>query len=181
MRSLLLLLLTLISLHADVKEQMLYLYKQGSFEQSCELGYSQFEANKRDEEFISLYSFACLEADFIDRLSVPSVTLRFSKEARANAAYFSVILMQKKLLYHALLDNYDLSLYKLPSTEYILSKVFDLYTKMGKHTPQDIYHFRDEHDPKRSYTLSITKNDSVPKIVIEEFYDARSLKRHIYW
>lgn len=171
----------IISLHADVKEQMLKLYKAGSFEASCELGYSQFEANKRDEEFISLYSFACLEADFIDRLSVPSVTLRFSKEARANAAYFAVILMQKKLLYHALLDNYDLSIYTLPSTDYILSKVFDLYTKQGKQTPQESYTFRDEKDPQRSYKLYVTKNDTVAKIVIEEYHNGSMLKRHIYW
>lgn len=171
----------LLSLHANVKEQMLKLYKQGSYEASCELGYSQFEANKRDEEFISLYSFACLEADFIDRLSVPSVTLRFSKEARANAAYFAVILMQKKLLYHALLDNYDLSTYKLPSTDYILSKVFDLYVKETRERPQESYIFRDEQDPKRSYKLYVTKNETVAKIVIEEYHDGSMLKRHIYW
>lgn len=176
-----LLLLFGISLFADVKNEILHLYKNKKFEKACEIGYSHFEANKRDEEFISLYSFSCLEADFIDRVSFPIVMLRNSKESRANAAYFSIILMQKKLLYHALVDNYDVSVYSLPTTEFILSKVFDLYTKLGPHEPKPFYLFEDEKDKKRTYKLYVSYEKSVPKIIIEEFYNAAALKRHIYW
>lgn len=180
MKTLLILLLS-IAVYADIKEDMLHLYKNKNFQKACDLGYTHFEANKRNEEFISLYSFACLNADFVDRLSVPTVTLRFSKEARANAAYFSIILMQKKLLYHALVDNYDISIYKLPTTEYVLSRVFDLYAKLGQHDPKDYYIFEDENDSKLTYKLYLSYDEKVPKIIIEEFYNTAALKRHIYW
>jgi hypothetical protein len=176
-----LILLLGLSLHANIKEQILRLYKQNDFKKACDTGYVHFDTNKHDEEFISLYSFSCLNADMVDRLAFPTISLRASKESRANAAYFSVILMQKKLLYHALLDNYDISIYTFPTTEYALSKVFDLYTKLGKHEPQDFYIFEDQNDSKLTYKLYISRDEKFPKMVIEEFYEAKSLKRHTYW
>jgi hypothetical protein len=89
--------------------------------------------------------------------------------------------MQKKLLYHALVDNYDLSKYLLPSTDYVLSKVFDLYTKLGKHQPREFYLFQDPTDKKLTYKLYIIKDYKVYKMVIEEYYDTMFLKRHVYW
>ena len=160
---------------------MLGLYKNSDFQRACDLGYSYFDANKNNEEFISIYAFSCLNADHIDRLAIPIISLRFSKEARANASYFSIILMQKKLLYHALLDNYDVSIYALPTTEHILSKVFDLYAKLGPHQPQDFYLFEDESDNNLIYKLYISKEERTPKMVIETFYNDKALKRHIYW
>lgn len=180
MKILLILFLT-INLYADIKQNMFNLYQNKRYKDVCTIGFNHFYAHKKDEEFISMYSFACLYADYIDRLAVPITMLKFSKEARANAAYFSVILMQKKLLYHALIDNYDLSMLKLPTTNYILSKVFDLYSKIGKHAPKSFYLFEDENDKKRSYKLYIIKEKEVNKLVIEEFYDKISLKRHVYW
>jgi hypothetical protein len=89
--------------------------------------------------------------------------------------------MQKKLLYHAMVDHYDLSEFSLPTTDYILSKVFDLYAKLGNHTPRAFYLFEDPYDPKVTYKLSLLKDYKVNKIVIEEFYDTIVIKRHVYW
>ena len=170
-----------ISLFADIKKEMFSLYQNHKYEESCNIGFDHFTRNKHDEEFVSLYAFACLKSDYIDRLSIPTAMLKFSKEARANSAYFSVILMQKKLLYHALIDNYDLSNYKLPTTDYILSRVFDLYSGLGKHTPRVFYLFEDPKDEKVTYKLYLSRDDKVTKMVIEEFYDTIAVKRHIYW
>jgi hypothetical protein len=170
-----------LSLYADIKTDMLHLYKNGNFDKACQIGYGHFESKKNDEEFISLYSFSCLHADHIDRLAIPIISLRFSKEARANASYFSIILMQKKLLYHALLDNHDISIYSMPTTEHILSKVFDLYAKLGKHEPKSFYLFEDEKDKKLTYKLYLSKDERATKMIIEEFYNSAALKRHIYW
>jgi len=180
MKILLILILSL-SLYADIKREMFNLYQNKKFEDVCDMGFDNFKENKRNEKFVSLYAFACLKSDYIDRLAVPTAVLKFSKEARANSAYFSVILMQKKLLYHALLDNYDLSSYKLPTTDYILSKVFDLYSQLGKHEARVFYLFEDKNDPKLTYKLYLSRDYKVTQMVIEEFYDTIAVKRHVYW
>ncbi|ADN08913.1 hypothetical protein [Sulfurimonas autotrophica] len=165
----------------DIKQNLFTLYQNKKYEKVCSIGFNNFQKYKQDEEFVSLYAFGCLNSDYIDRLAIPIATLKFSKEARANSAYFSVILMQKKLLYHALIDGYDLSKYILPSTDYVLSRVFDLYIKLGKHEPRAFYLFEDPTDMKLSYKLYISKGDRVSKMVIEEYYDTIILKRHVYW
>ncbi len=181
MKIIILFLLTCNLYAMNMKQNLFTLYQNKKYDKVCSIGFSNFQRYKKDEEFVSLYAFGCLNADYIDRLAIPIATLKFSKEARANAAYFSVILMQKKLLYHALIDNYDLSKYILPSTDYVLSKVFDLYSKLGKHESRAFYLFQDPTDKKLTYKLYITKDYKVYKMVIEEYYDTMILKRHVYW
>ena len=180
MKTILVLILTL-NLYADIKQNMFSLYQNKKYEDVCQIGFDTFKKNKKDEEFVSLYAFACLNSDYIDRLAVPTAVLKVSKESRANSAYFSVILMQKKLLYHALVDNYDLSAFDLPTTDYVLSKVFELYSKLEKHEPRAFYLFEDPNDSKLTYKLYISRDYKLDKIVIEEFYDTITIKRHVYW
>lgn len=181
MRLIILFILTCNVYAYDIKQNLFTLYQNKKFEKVCTQGFNNFQRYKQDEEFVSLYAFGCLYSDYIDRLSIPITTLKFSKEARANSAYFAVILMQKKLLYHALIDGYDLSQYVLPSTDYVLSKVFDLYIKLGKHDPRNFYLFDDTTDDKLSYKLYLETDGRVKKMVIEEYYDTIILKRHVYW
>jgi len=178
---LLLIIFISLSLYADVKQNMFNLYQNKKYEDVCNIGFNNFQDNRQDEEYISIYAFACLNADYIDRLSIPTAMLKFSKEARSNSAYFSVILMQKKLLYHALIDNYDISTLKLPTTDYILSKIFDLYAKLEIKQQRAFYLFEDKDDIKLTYKLYLIKDDRLSKIVIEEYYDSINIKRHIYW
>ena len=170
-----------LSLYGNVKTEMLQLYKTAQYQEVCNIGFDNFEANKRDEEYVSLYAFSCLKSDYIDRLAAPVSVLKFSESARANSTYFAVILMQKKLLYHALIDGYDLSSYRFPTTDYVLSIVFDLYTKLGKHEPREFYIFQNPKDEKLSYKLYRYNDGRVNKIVIEEYYDTIATKRHTYW
>ncbi len=177
----LLLIFLCLSLNANTKNKIFNLYQNEKYEKACNLGYSALSKNSRDEEYVSLYAFACLNSDYIDRLSIPVSLLKFSKEARSNAAYFSVILMQKKLLYHALVDGYDLSKLKLPTTDYVLSKIFDLYSKLEKHESRSVYLFEDENNPKITYKLYLEYDKRLSKMVIEEYYDKISIQRHVYW
>jgi len=178
---LIIMILLVTSLYADIKQDMVGLYQNKKFEQVCTLGFDNFSKYKKDEEFLSLYAFGCLNSDYIDRIAVPTAMLKFSPEARTNSAYFSIILMQKKLLYHALLDNFDLAKFDLPTTDYVLSKVFDLYAKLGKHKKRSFYLFQDPEDKKLTYKLYLAKDYKITKMVIEEFYDTMLIKRHIYW
>jgi len=180
MRLIIALLLT-INLYADIKQEMFGLYQNKKFEKVCTMGFDNFTQYKRDEEFVSLYAFACLNSDYIDRLAIPIAVLKFSKESRANSAYFSVILMQKKLLYHSLIDGYPLSSFKLPTTDYVLSKVFDLYSQLKDTNKRTFYLFEDPIDPKVTYKLYIEKDYKISKMVIEEYYDTILIKRHVYW
>lgn len=168
-------------LFGGVKERMFNLYENERYEDVCNLGFENLGRYTKDEDFLSLYAFGCLKSDFIDRLSLPISLLKYSKDARANSAYFSVILMQKKLLYHALVDGYELGSYKLPTTDYILSKIFDYYVALGKHKNRNYYLFDDDANKKVSYKLYLVKDSAPYKMVIEEYYDNTLVKKHIYW
>ena len=168
-------------LWADLKQNMLDLYENKRYEDVCNIGFNNLGKHSKDEDFLLLYAFGCLKSDFIDRLSLPIILLKYTKEARSNSAYFSIILMQKKLLYHALVDGYALDRYKLPTTNYILSKIFDYYASLGKHKSRGVYLFDDTTNPKLSYKLYLIKKSKPYKMVIEEYDENRLIKKHIYW
>jgi len=168
-------------LSADIKQTMLNLYKAKNYTKACNIGFQNFHKFSKNEKLITLYAFSCLESDYIDRLSIPIVKLKYSKEARINSSFFSVVLLQKKLLYHSLLDGYEISSLNFPTTKYALSKVFDLYTKLGSHEKKDFYIFRDENNKHLTYKLYLERTSKLPKMVIEEYYDTITTKRHVYW
>lgn len=173
-------LLLFITLYADTKNMILDLYKNERYAAACNLGFDNFQKYKHDEQFLSLYGFACLKSDYIDRLALPAVMLKFSKEARANAAYFSTILMQKKLLYYSMVDGYKLQKFTLPTTDHILSKVFDLYTG-ASHLQQNSYSFKDMQNQNIEYKLHLLKDTNLDKVVIEVYENNHFLSKHIYW
>lgn len=179
------LLLILVILHvtliAGPKNELYQLYQEKNYKQACRLGMNNYPQYTRDETFISLYAFSCLQADYIDRLAVPISALKYSKEARSNAAYFSIILMQKKLLYHALIDHYDISMLNLPTTEHVLSKVFNYYTKDIKNRDANIFYYTDADDKNITYKLYIETHPHIKKMVIEVFHDKILSARHLYW
>ena len=181
MRLLFLSILATLTLYGSVKEKLFELYKSENYKEACSYGFKYFDRFNKDEKFVSLYGFACLNVDYIDRLSVPITILRHSKESRSNAAYFSAIFLQKKMLYHALLDNYEISSLNLPTTDYVLSKVFDLYTKLEKNEQKNSYIFEDETNSRIKYKLYILKDGKIRKMVIEEYDDSKIVKKHIYW
>ncbi len=179
MKLLILMLLLFLALHANSKNEIVSLFKAKQYKEACLQGLSIIDKYSRDENFMTLYAFSCLNSDYIDRLNLPIAKLKFSKEARSNAAYFSVILMQKKLLLHSMVDGYDISSLKLPTTDFVLSKVFDFYVHapMGKAS----YSFTDPKEKNVSYKLYLKHERGVHKIVIEEYYDKIMRNRHYYW
>jgi len=170
-----------INANAGIKQKMFQLYQNEQYAKACTMGYDYFKKYKKDENYVSLYAFSCIKSDYIDRLALPITALKFSKEARKNSAYFSTILMQKKLLYYSLVDGYNLSKFQLPSTDYVLSKVFDLYSKLKDHKKKEFYILKDPNDDKLIYKLFLIKKQNIKKMVIEEYYDTIKVKRHIYW
>jgi len=181
MKSLMILSLLVTFSQADIKTKLYHLYQDKAYEKACKTGLKVFQKYRKDEEFVSLYAFSCLNADQIDRLAIPISILKHSEEARSNAAYFSVILMQKTLLFHALVDNYKLTELSLPKTDHVLSKVYDLYSKVNYKRKRSHYTYLDPDNNKIEYKLYIKNSNQDKKMVIEKYYDTIMTHRHVYW
>ncbi|ADR33383.1 hypothetical protein Sulku_0717 [Sulfuricurvum kujiense DSM 16994] len=172
-------LLLSVSLSADTKQKLFDLYQQGNYLKACNLGVQGLANYPDDEVYISLYAFSCLKADFIDRLAVPIIKLNQTKEARSNASYFSVILMQKKLLMQALYDNKQIKNVKFPTSSYLLSRVFDFYVK-DPQPNQLIKEYRDPANARSSYKLYTSVSNGHKSIAIDEYYDKILTLHHVY-
>lgn len=180
MKRILLLVLSLtLTLFADTRQHLFNLYQQGNYLQACNLGQKGFSYNQHDEAYVSLYAFSCLKADLIDRLAAPVMTLSQTPEARANAAYFSVILMQKKLLMQALYDQKPIKNLKFPTSSFLISKVFDLYVQNPQPTNM-IKEYDDPSDRRRTYKLYPIEANGRKNIAIDEYYDKILTFHHVY-
>ncbi len=89
--------------------------------------------------------------------------------------------MQKKLLYHALIDHYDISMLNLPTTEHVLSKVFNYYAKGTNNQQANVFNYTDHENKNITYKLYIETHPHIKKMVIEVFHDKILSTRHLYW
>lgn len=168
------------SAFADVKQEIFSLYQLKEYDKACQLGLLNLNRFKDDENFVSIYAYSCLYSDHIERVAFPIALLKSTTEARANAAYLSTILMQKKLLEYSLHDNFSLKQFKLPTTDNVLSKVFDLYSKLPVFKKIPIYEFVDPNNDKIGYKLYMTGDKGSNNMIIEEYYQSVLVKKHIY-
>lgn len=164
---------------ADVPNQMIQLYQKGAYLESCALGLENFKKIQPNEDYVSLYALSCLKSDHIDRLNTPIKTLTQGVEARANASYFSLLVLQKKLLSQALYDNYPLKSLKLPTSSHLLSKIFDLYCK-NPQAANTIKEYTDPIDPKQTYKLYTIQIDTYKTFAIDVYYDRILAAHHVY-
>ncbi len=168
-----------IVVHANVNQKLYDFYQKGQYAQGCDFGYKLFAQNKQNETFVSLLGFSCLKADQIDRLGPVVSALHATPDARANSAYFSLLMMQKKLLMQALYDNKPLTNLKFPTSSHLLSKVFDLYLQNPK--PADIVkEYTDPTNPRQSYKLYTSEIGGRNSISIDEYYDKILTYHHTY-
>lgn len=163
-------------LFASDSSRLYSLYQNGHYLQACNEGIKKLSRHQTDEKYVSLYAFSCLQADKIDRLALPIIMLKQSQEARKNAAFFSTILLQKNLLISALETGRSLESLNLPTTGYILSSVFDLFSKGYYTFKQHVYLLTDPQNPRQTYRMY--HNDS--GLFIEEYYDTIMTKQHKY-
>jgi len=180
MKLTLLLLILPLYLLADIKTELLSMYNNKEYKNVCLKATQSLHRYTKDEEYLSLLGFACLKSGYIDRLSTPIANLKSTPQARSNSAYFAVILMQKKLLLHSLIDKFTLTSIKLPTTNILLSKVFDLYIQHKDFT-KDSYTFIDKEDNQVNYKLYLVKNKDLKKMVIEKYYKEILEEKYIYW
>ncbi len=165
--------------HADIPSQIFQLYQKGDYDASCSLGLQHFKQFESNEAQLSLYAFSCLKADHIDLLAAPLMLLDKTQEARANASYFSMLVMQKKLLIQSLYDNTPLQSLKFPTSSHLLSKIFILYLK-NPQSKMTIKEYIESTNPRMSYKLYTTELNGHKTVAIDEYYDKILTVHHVY-
>lgn len=161
-------------------EQLKKLYNAGDYQKVCRSASTVFHTYRQNEAFVTMYGFACLYSDYIDRLALPVAYLKQSPSARQNAAYFATILTQKKLLYHAMVDNITINNLLFPHTDHPISIVFEQYNALPQKN-QKTYRFTSPEDANLSYTLFLKNDATITKMIIDEYNASKLVKRHTYW
>jgi len=104
-----------------------------------------------------------------------------TKDARANASYFSTILLQKKLLFQALVDKVSLNDLHLPHTNFIVSKLFSSFVKKEYSLKEGVYTFKDKEKKEMKYQLYIETDKKNEKFMIIDIYkDDKFTHRYRY-
>jgi len=162
---------------SDLKQ----LFNDKKFTQVCIESGKIYQNNKNNEEFLNMFAASCLKTDMINRMVLSIIKLYKTKEARENAVYFSTILYQKKLLYYALSDDFDISYVNLPKTNYILSKIFDKFVKGEYNLKDGSYWFSDDKKTDLTYKLSMEERNHVKKMYLRTYRNNKIIKVRVYW
>ncbi|HET55949.1 MAG TPA: hypothetical protein ENN33_12150 [Ignavibacteria bacterium] len=180
MKFLLILYLGFLSAQASVSlDTIRQWYVQGKYEKVCSYEVAAiYNTYINNEEFVNMYGHACVETDMISRTVNPINRLIRSPQARANAVYFTTVLYQKKLLYHAFIDNVDISYMRLPRTEHILSIIFDLYVTGNFTKEGDAYIFKDN---ELTHRLHVEVSNGINKLIVRSYKDGKIIKTRAYW
>ena len=158
-------------------------YEKQEYKKACDYAnkYWYKKANKNSEKYLTLYGLSCLETDKLHLIAIPMVRLKGSKEARANASYLSTILLQKQLLMQAIIDEKPLTELHLPTSNFVVSKIFSLYIKKKFTFKDDTYTFQDEKKKSIYYQLYIQSTKKNKKYMIIDVYkDEKFTHRYRY-
>jgi hypothetical protein len=156
------------------------LYETQQYKRGCDYGFKYLKKNRDSEKFLTLYGLSCLETNKIDRIATPMVKLKNGKAQRENGSYFGTILLQKQLLKQALLDKKELGKLKLPKTNFVLSKIFNLFVHKRYHLKDDIYIFQDSNNRDIEYQLYIQKMATKNYMILDIYKNNKFIKRYRY-
>ncbi len=177
--------LVLLSLYSFVfgftKSDVYKAYKQKDFKRACYISTKIYLNYRDDDDFLTLFANSCLQDDNINRMAFPAMLLLRSPEARSNSIYFLTILYQKKLLYKAMIDGFDVSQFKFPTTNYILSKIFVKYSQKKYKKIANTLIFDDDNDKHIKYKLNVIKDKGVYKMILGTYKDGVLIKKRAYW
>ncbi len=161
-------------LQADLYDDFSQHMKDKEYKKACDAGRTIFFNLERDEKFIALIGQACLKADSINTLAIIQSRLRNSESGRQNAALFSSLLLQKRLIYQFMYDNTDISTLALPIGEHPLSHAFvsirdNSYKLISKQPKVIEFTHKDKHyklyiDTKKRGRITIEVKDKNNKI-----------------
>jgi len=117
----LLLILPIFIFAFNIKEE----YISQNYKDVCLYGINHLQNIKKDENMLSLIGISCVKSDYFIYLPAIINNLKYSKQARKNSIYFSLLFVEKKLLYSYMLDHTDLSFYRFPLIKHPISIVLN--------------------------------------------------------
>lgn len=144
----------------------------------CHNNVFDLASKNKDEGLLSVYADACLQTDWVNKLSSVVILLRQTKEGRQNAVYYSTILYKKKLLYLSMIDGIDISGMFLPKTNYILSDIYDAYVEKKYELKDGVYYF---YFGANTYTVSIVNENGYDKLVLKSYINDKLISTKSYW
>jgi hypothetical protein len=179
----LILLMTTAFAFASNLSNLYKLYEKQEYDKACDYAVKHFykKRNQNSDEYLTFYGLSCLETDKIHRIATPMLRLKSTKDARANATYFSTILLQKKLLFQALIDGIPLTDLHLPRTNFIISKIFRQFVNKEYDLKDEVYIFKDEDKKEMTHQLYIEETKKKQKIMmIDSYKDGKFTHRYRY-
>ncbi|NOZ90523.1 MAG: hypothetical protein GXO60_04465 [Epsilonproteobacteria bacterium] len=181
MRKLFLIMLLSLIAYSSNLSTLYHYYEKQEYDKGCDYAMKYYSKNKNDEKFVALYGLSCLETNNIHRIATPMIVLKDTKSSRENASYFGTILLQKQLLKQAILDGKDLSNLRLPKTNFVLSKIFNLFVDK-KYTLKDgVYRLKDSKDKDMSYQVYLEKDKKdIDYMIIDIYEKDKFIKRYRY-
>ena len=183
MKTALLILMTTSFLFSSNLSKLYRLYEKQEYDKACDYAfkYAYKKKNRASENYLTLYGLSCLETNNLSRVAVPMTSLTKTKDARANASYFGTILLQKQLLLQALIDEKPLGELYLPTTNFVLSKVFSLFVEEKYSLKEGVYRLNDKEDKSMEYRLYIKKSKkNFHYMIIDIYKDSKFTKRYQY-
>lgn len=151
----------------------------GSYNRICQDSVRDFFVRNQDSAVANIYANACLKMDKVNELIIPMVMLFETPDARENAALYSTILFQKKMLYLALVDGVDISYIRTPSVDYILSIVFDKFVTKEYEIVDDAY--RINLDVNSFCDLVVNEENGIKQMVIAIYDNGKIKAIKKYW
>ncbi|SFV67491.1 hypothetical protein MNB_SV-12-549 [hydrothermal vent metagenome] len=145
-------------------------YEKQEYDRGCDYAKKYFNKNRKSEKYLTLYGLTCLETDNIDRIAIPMTLINETKASRENASYFATILLQKQLLKQAILDGKPLGELNLPKTNFILSRIFNMFVNKKYELKNNIYLLEDK---EKKYKLYIEKKHLIIDIYINDKFTKR--------
>ena len=146
-------------------------YKNGYFSEVCK--FNNIEKFKTSENILSIIGISCVKSDKLYVLPYLLNKLKRTKIGRKNSIYFTIIYLQKRLIYSYLFDNLSFISFNLPDTDYILSHIF-VKLKSGDFRNIDdkvIIDYKDE-------IIKVYKKDD--KFFVDEYKNNKLIKRRWY-
>jgi len=160
--------------------KLFHYYEDQSYEKGCAYGKKYYSRNINNEKYLTLYGLSCLETNHIDRIAKPMLHLSKSESSRENASYFATILLQKQLLKQRLMDNKELGDLRLPKTNFVLSRIFEMFVAKVYTQKGEVYHLDDPIKEDIHYEVYIKKSKKRDYMVIDIYQGDRFTKRYRY-
>ncbi len=154
-------------------------FKAKKYNQVCERGMSAYYGGYNEENFVSLVGVSCAKVDRINLLGMLQRSLVQTKESRETSSYFSTLIIQKRLIYQFMIDDLALDHLKLPSSNHLLSRVFDQLSLKNFRVLSTSPKLVEINDNGRRVILSLSDDEPI-KVMMDEYSYTGELTRHWY-